>query len=189
MRTVGDARAVLIGAVLLIALEACGSSAQPTANAVGASASTLASEAAASPTAAPTPSPTLSQDQIRSAAAKAYLAAVNKANATSRALNKKYATFASLAQARAYYKAVAALEATHLKALRAITYPTDTAGDAHSLIVKESALQALCIEGSAVKTVADLDSVQKAFTSTDRAVVAASDLVRGDLGLPPVPKS
>jgi len=138
------------------------------------------------PTAAPTPSPTPDPEAVRKAAGAAYLAAAESANKAGAALNKKYKTYGTLARARAFHKAAAKIESDFIAKLKKITVPADTASDLHSLIAKDAATQALDIEGSGVTSWADVVSVDAALLKAARASTAAANLVRSDLGLPPV---
>lgn len=141
---------------------------------------------AAAPTAAPTPSPTPNPEAVRKTAAAAYLVVAETSNKAFAALGKKYKTFGTLARARAYFKAASKIDGAFTAALRKIVVPADTAGDLHSLIVKTTADQALDIEGSGVKSWAAVDSVNAALLKSDRNSTAAANLIRSDLGLPPV---
>jgi hypothetical protein len=140
-----------------------------------------------SPQPSASPSEPASQDQIRYVASRAYIQAANVSNRAGAALNKKYPTFTSIARARAFYKAAAGIEGTFIKGIRGLICPTDTVSDAHAFVARLAAVQALYIEGSVAKTVSDLVSVSNALTGADRAASAAANLLRGDLGLPPVP--
>lgn len=71
--------------------------------------------------------------------------------------------------------------------MKLITVPADTAGDVHNLIAKPTALQALDIGGSAVKSWAAVSSLEGDLLKAERASAAAANLIRSDLGLPPVP--
>jgi hypothetical protein len=169
-------------------LGGCGATTVPESSVATSSSVTLSpAPSLVAPSLAPTPTP--DPEALRKAAASAYLAAAskaNKANKANNALRKKYRHDATLAGARAFYKGEAAIEGSFIKAVRAIIWPPDTAGDAHTLIVRETALQALDLEGARVRTWADVGSVEKALTGAERAATAAANLVRSDLGLPPV---
>jgi hypothetical protein len=120
-------------------------------------------------------------------AATAYLAAANPYKKAINALAAKYKTFGTLARARAYYKAAAALEGRFVASMKLITVPADTTGDFHTLIIRITALQALDIEGSGVKSWAAVSSLQSDLLKAERAAAAVANLIRSDLGLPPVP--
>jgi hypothetical protein len=124
---------------------------------------------------------------VRKAAGAAYLAAAGAFNKAETVLNKKYAIFGTLARARAYYRADIALRSAFITELKKIVPPADTAADLHTLIGREATEQALEVEGSGVTTAAHLTSVQSASVGADRAAIGAANLVRSDLGLPPVP--
>lgn len=185
-------------AILVIVLvAACGSNPSPTtvpSVAIASEAAVPTTQAATagpttSPTATPepTPSPTADPEAIRAEAAKAYLAAAAVTNKASKKLDAKYKTFKSLKQARDYYRAAAKIDGTFIAALKKMTVPDDTKADLHSLIAKTAAAQALEIEGSAVKSWAAQGSVAASLTRAARAASAAANLIRSDLGLPPIP--
>lgn len=176
----------LLAIALLVS--ACGGTVEPstppaTATPSAAAAVNLVTPA---PTAAPTPSSTPDPEAVRKAAGAAYLVAAESSNKAFAALDKKYQTFDTLKRARAYYKAAAKIDGGFILKLKMITVPADTAADVHSLIAKTAATQALEIEGSGVKSWTDLASVIAAVKKADRATTAAANLVRSDLGLPPV---
>jgi hypothetical protein len=188
-RNVDNLAALLVAGALAAAVAGCGAN-QPTASA---SAPSSSSSSAAASLATPggssivaSPAPSLTQDQIRAAASKAYVAAAQKANKDGNALAKKYPSFKTLAVARAYYKAAAAQTATFLKSIRKIIWPADTAADGHSLIAKSSAVQALELAASHATSWARLDEVSGDLRAAYRQATAAANLIRGDLGLKPV---
>lgn len=176
MSRVGKAAALALICALVVA---CGETVAP--SSVPSPPPSLAASIAT-----PTARPTVAPEVIRKAAATAYVAAAETFNKALKALDKKYVSFGTYARARAYYKADSKLRAVFIGALKLLAVPSDTAGDLHALIAKETAVQALEIEGSAVKTNADLVSVEKALVSAQRAGTAAANLIRSDLGLPPV---
>jgi hypothetical protein len=143
--------------------------------------------AAATPTSSPSPSPTPDPEAIRKTAATAYLAVAKAANKAGDALDKKYKTFGTVKRARAYFKAAAKIEGDFIAGVKNLVVPADTSGDLHALVVKDTALQSLYIEGSAAKSWASVYSVSTAAQKASRAASAAANLIRSDLGLPPVP--
>lgn len=172
-------------ALLAVLVMACGSAATSTAPLPPAS--QAATAATVQPAVSATPQPTPGQETIRRIAAAAYLTAAEKANKDANALDKKTPrVLKTLRQARAYYKAAARIEGAFVAAIKAITVPADTAGDLHSLIAKRTAVQALAIEGSGVKSWSAQASVDAALTKALRTAAGASNLLRSDLGLPPV---
>jgi hypothetical protein len=140
----------------------------------------------AAPTLAATPTPTPDPAAVKAAAAKAYLTVAEVYNRAFKTLDHKYPTLGTLSKFRAYYKAAAKIDGTFIAGVRQITFPADTAGDAHSLVARDTAVQALEIEASGVRSWADADSVNKAILSAGRASTETANLVRSDLGLPPV---
>lgn len=142
-----------------------------------------ASEGTAStPVVSPTPNP----ETVRKTAAAAYLASAEAGNKAREALYAKYKTFANLSKARSFYRAYSTIEGAFLAKLKRITVPADTKADMHSLIAKLAAVQALAVEGSGVKSWTEQVTLDGALVKAARAVSAAANLVRSDLGLPPV---
>ncbi len=103
-----------------------------------------------------------------------------------RALDKKYPGFLSLKRFHAYYKALAAGEGSFIAAVKRIEFPPDTVADVKDLIRKDAATWASEIELSRVRQ-ANLNDAQKVFATRARQGSAAANLVRIDLGLPPIP--
>ena len=177
----------------IVVFAACAGTAPPIAPATSASVSASSvsggiAVASAMPSASPSPSAVLRQDEIRSAAARAYLAAVTTYNKANGKLATKYKTFDSAARARDYFAAAAKLTGALMKAMRAIVFPADSAADAHVVLTKLAAEQALEISGSAVTTLDQSNVIGPQIDKVSSAIRAASNLLRGDLGLPPVPK-
>jgi hypothetical protein len=139
------------------------------------------------PPAAPTPMPTPNPEALRVAAAAAYKTAAATVNAGFKALHNKYPKFTSLTVARAYWKGAVKLEGAFIAAVKKIAWPPDTAGDAHTLLVRETSTQEIEIEGTVVKSWAQQTNVQSAWNKATRLASAAANQVRSDLGLPPVP--
>ena len=134
------------------------------------------------PTAVATPDP----EAVRKTAAATYLAAAEASNTASKALAAKYKTFGTLARARAYYKANAKIIGTFVARVRNVTVPADTAADFHSMTAKWLAVQSANVEASGAKSWSTLDSAGTAELIAWRLATAASNLVRSDVGLPPV---
>ena len=176
-----------VGAVLA----GCGQTPSPTATQtptppVNPSTATIATGTPTPSALVPTPSPSPNPEVVRAAAAKAYLSAANLANKAQAANLKKYPTFGTLAKSRAYYKADEKIVGKFIAAIKAITFPADMAGDVHTLISREAAFQALDAEGAAAKTWTQVYSVDASEKTAGRAATAAANLIRVDLGLPPV---
>ena len=104
-------------------------------------------------------------------------------------LRNREGTSRTWPELRAYYKLSATISGTFLKALRAIVYPADSAADGHSLIVKNSTLQADELDASVDRTVAAMNADIAHVNSADDTASASANLIRGDLGLPPIPVS
>jgi hypothetical protein len=187
-------RRSVLGPAIVLIVAACNAGPQPTPTPLALvlpSAAPVASvvpagSAAATASQAPSLSATPDQQTIRKAAAAAYLAAAKRYNTATKALERKYPTFKNLTAARTYYRVSGRLEAAFIKAMKAITFPTDTASDAHALIRAETAIQALEAEGASVHSWSDVASVEAAMTKAGRNSSAAANLVRSDLNLPPI---
>lgn len=134
------------------------------------------------------PSASLDSAALKTAAGKAYLAVAGRYNKANDALARKYRTFRTLTRARAYYKKSAKLDRAFSDGIRLIVFPPEMSADIKSLLAKNAALESAEIEGSGVRSWADVASVFKAVERTSRSASAAANLVRQDLGLPSVPK-
>jgi hypothetical protein len=95
--------------------------------------------------------------------------------------------FQTLKQVRAYYKGVAKLVGVALAAAKTIQFPPDSAADARAVMRALARMQAVAIEGSGVKSWAAAGSVASENERAGCALAAASNLLRSDLNLPPVP--
>jgi hypothetical protein len=176
---------IILAAVLVVG---CGSQASPVTPSVSSLIGDSATPALATSVpsvSAPTASPSPDPEAIRKAAAVAYAGAAAKANADFAALDKKYRTLKTLKIAHAYWKAAGAITGRFIAAVKGIAVPTDTAADLHALVARDAASQASEIEQSMVSS-ADYNDAYKVWTARARASTAAANLVRVDLGLPPV---
>jgi hypothetical protein len=136
--------------------------------------------------ASPSPSPSPDPEAVRKAAGTAYLAAAKIANDARKKVDANYPTNLTLKQARSYYAALAKIEGAFLIAIRKIEVPADTAADMHTLIVREAASQALLLELAKASSIGDLNAAAADLRRAGRNATAAANLVRSDLGLPPV---
>ena len=177
---------------IAILVSACGGTVERSTPAPAATSSAPAAvnlaTAGPTPTEVPTPSPTPDPEAVRKTAAAAYLVAAGSYNKANDALYMKYKTFDTLTHVRALYKARATIAGEFIAKVKKIIVPADTAADLHALIAKDAASQALEIEGSGAQSWTEVDSVIAALEKADRASSAAANLVRSDLGLPPIPK-
>ena len=138
------------------------------------------------PTLGPTPSPTIDI----AALAQQYLALATKANDADDALSKKYpAQLTTVNQVHALYAGYAATEGDFATGLRAMVFPESMQTDVHEVLKDEAAEQVIQLELSKVKTWADADLLYKDLDAASNARSGACNLLRGDLGLPPVPVS
>lgn len=71
--------------------------------------------------------------------------------------------------------------------LRSLRLPPTWAGDLRALLSADLALERALRAASAAVTPADLAARQPEVMQTGRAALAAADVVRRDLGLPPAP--
>lgn len=171
---------------IAVFVAACGNSPQPSGSNTPPLPTLATAAVEASPSLAASTAPTPDSEAVRKAAAAAYLKAAETSNKAGAALAAKYKTFANLSKARSYYRAYAAIDGAFVKALKKIAVPTDTKADMHSLIAKVAADQALAVEGSGVKSWTEQESLDAALVKAARVSSAAANLVRSDLGLPPV---
>jgi hypothetical protein len=184
---------ILAAVCLAFAVAACGaaapnqSSPAPLSAAAAAAPSTAQAPAASqSPSATPAPSISLTQDEIRLVAGKAYLAAVKPQKAGYAKLFKAYQKSTSLAAARKYCAGLAAIDRKVLLALKAIEYPTDTAADGKvhiRYVASQDANERICAKA---KTWSEWSRFDKLATKANERAVEAANLVRLDLGLPPI---
>jgi hypothetical protein len=138
-------------------------------------------------TPAPTPSPTADPEAVRALAAKQYRAAATKSNRASKALNKRYPkTFPTLKMAKRYWRAYAKIDRVFLDEIKGIVVPEDTKADMRDLLRKVSACYTIELEMAAARSNAELLSARRAADPIFRRQTAAANLVRADLGLPPV---
>jgi hypothetical protein len=147
---------------------------------VVATGSPLPVAASAAPSASPVP---LTQDQIRKAAKKAYVAAVTPRNKAINVLWQQYRNKTSLSAWRQYCAKNATLDRNQLLALKKIVWPTDTAADAKVFMRNVAGEEAHLRSCAKSKNFASWnDSYALAGKAANRAVEAAN-LVRLDLGL------
>jgi hypothetical protein len=175
---------------IVVTVGACGGSAPSvTAQAPAPPSAALVGPSSSASTASSTPSASAppTQDELRAAAALAYRKAVVPLNRTSRALWKKYGDTISLKARRTFCSKLDVATRTWIKALQAITWPTDTAADAKALIRAEASADAnLRACAKATSSSSAHASWDRFLTFDDRSFEAAN-LVRLDIGLNPVP--
>jgi hypothetical protein len=157
-------------------MAACGGSASPTAGTPSAAARAPAA------TVQPTPSPTA---DLYPTAKVAYLAAASAGNTAVNAANAALARATTAAQESAAYKKLAAADTSFRAAVFGLTFPTDMKADANALIGAISS--EIAAFQSAASAADPLGSVpQGAITVANSAGSAAANVVRHDLGLPPI---
>jgi hypothetical protein len=128
----------------------------------------------------------MTQDQIRAAAGRAYLAAVKPYNSTLKKLYNRYKDKTSLKALRTYCSKLDENLRKWISKLKTIEWPTDTASDAKALIKSNAAEDAHLRACAKAKTqLAWLREFTLYGKAGDKGVEAAN-LVRLDLGLDPV---
>jgi hypothetical protein len=137
--------------------------------------------APASPTAS---GPASSDAAIRLAAAKAYLAAARAYNVAKRALLPHVTR--TFEETRTYYGELARVEHAFLVAIRKVDFPADARSRVDLLLKVTAESEAWQLKGSAAKTRSALDEMQPSILRADQAASLAADLLRRDLGLPPL---
>jgi hypothetical protein len=141
----------------------------------------------ASPTAAPTQAAPASQDELRLIAGKAYLAVVKVSNKASDRLWKLYRYNTALKPSRTYCAKLGAVTRTELLGLNGIKYPDDTAADAKALVRSLAAMEADLRTCAKASSVAAWNQAWKLFGRAGDRGHEQANVVRLDLGLPPVP--
>ncbi|MGZ8501340.1 MAG: hypothetical protein ACXWW6_00655 [Candidatus Limnocylindrales bacterium] len=143
------------------------------------------------PSRQPTPSPISSRPAtsdsaaVRAAAAKAYLVAARAYNATKRALSSGN-VLRNFEQTRTYYRKLAKAEHAFLVAIRTVDFPVDVGPRVDLLLKLTAESEAWQLKGSVAKTAAALDKIEPSIRRADQAASLAADLLRKDLGLPPI---
>jgi hypothetical protein len=142
--------------------------------------------AAAAPSAA-TATPTITPN-VQQAAATAYLAEAVKFNdAIAAASTLCPGPTNTAAQLKACYGALYTAEEAHIQAVFAIKFPAGMKADVNQLITTNTQV-ASASEGLSTSSDPATDDTDLASVNTEQnASTAAAELVRHDLGLPPVP--
>jgi hypothetical protein len=154
------------GTIVALSLAACGSQASGT-----------SIVPAAPPAATPTPTP-----DLYPSAKAAYLAAASTGNVAVGKANTALNNATTIAQATAAYKLMVVVHTNVRAALFAITFPTNMKADVNALIGATSDA-ILAFNDAADDPTAS--GPQAAISAAYAAVVAASNSIRHDLGLPP----
>lgn len=141
------------------------------------------------PPSGPTPTPAgsgpaSSDPAVRLAAAKAYLAAARAYNTAKRALLPQATR--TFEETRTYYRELATAEHAFLLAIRKVDFPADARSRVELLLKLTAESEAWQLRGSAARTRSALDKIQPAILRADQAASLAADLLRRDLGLPPL---
>ena len=137
-----------------------------------------------SPTAEPTPDPTADVKQV---AADAYLAAVSKLNAGLKVASPYCERNTLSSQTKCLSRIFNALEAFDLT-VRAIEFPEDTKADVHDMLRIDASYDALVRQAYGSNSLREiLNYYWPKILAANQASSEASNLIRGDLGLPPVP--
>ena len=132
----------------------------------------------------PTPEPTV---DVRQAAADAYLAAVTTLNAGLKVASPFCAKNTLSSQTKCLSRVFNALEAFDLT-VRAIEFPEDTQADVHDMLRIDASYDALVRQAYGSNSLRQiLDYYWPKILAANQASSEASNLIRGDLRLPPVP--
>jgi hypothetical protein len=133
--------------------------------------------------ATPTPAPSVVS---KDAAAAAYLRAVTSFNQSNHDADKTCQTRGYTAQKKCMRVSYEVLE-VFMKAIRAIAFPPGAGGDVSALLHADATLDTYYRDAYGEKTLA---AIETWFPKLDKASLtsqAASNVLRLDLGLPPVP--
>jgi hypothetical protein len=137
--------------------------------------------ATAPPTIAPAPTPLPLGEQ-----AKLYKLCVTPYNKDSTALNKQLESARTLSALKKAMKGYVASEITFASCLRAVPWSPDVAADARSLIKAVSTVQVTEQAMSTARSYAEFNEYYKPWHKQALAASSAANVLRGDIGLPPV---
>jgi hypothetical protein len=121
---------------------------------------------------------------IRVQAAKAYLVAARAYNDTKRALSPDATR--TFEQTRAYYRDLAGAEHAFRVSIAKVDFPADVRPRVDLLLKLSAESEAWQLKGSVARTRAALGRIQPSILRADQAASLAADLLRRDLGLPPI---
>ncbi len=127
------------------------------------------------------------QDEIRQGAANGYAQAVIPTDRARDNLFKRYKNKTSLQDWKLYCWKLAAVERDVLVALQSFTYPDDAAADAKALIRDQAAHVAALRTCAKAPNVGALNRAMDLANKAQDRAHAASNLLRLDLGLDPLP--
>lgn len=157
----------------------------------GGGATTTQSNATESPTARPTPTATPTPD-VRLVAAQQYLQMASRANQAGAAVDQ-HTVDGTKCGAQTYpnntvtvgcFKQYLAVDAETLKEIYAIVFPSDMRADVNALI---SAQTRIVSDETMIVSSPNNDAAWNALQTDESVKTAAANVVRHDLGLPPVP--
>ena len=184
----------LAGLVLVLGLlpAACAGQAGPPAQgSAGASSGSTPgspSKVPSAPPSGPFPTPagsgSASDPAVRLAAAKAYLAAAQAYNTAKRTLSPNATR--TFEETRTFYRDLAKAEHAFLVAIRKVDFPVDVRSRVDLLLKLTAGSEAWQLRGSAARSRSALDEILPAIVRADQAASLAADLLRRDLGLPPI---
>ena len=118
---------------------------------------------------------------------KAYLIEAGKINALDAVLNSQLNGTPSLATVKRVYAGFAKDDQAWITWLRAQSWPSSMASDVQDLIKADSLTLVVDLQEAAASSIADAYSLQTEFGQEETRRAAAATVLRGDLGLPPVP--
>ncbi len=153
----------------------------PVRNPAGASAPGTASRASPTPAVSGPASPNAA---ARLEAAKAYLVAARAYNDAKRALAPDATR--NFEETRTYYRSLAKIEHGFLVAIGKVAFPADIRKRVDLLLKLSAESEAWQLRGSAARTPAALGKLEPSILRADQAASLAADLLRKDLGLPPI---
>ena len=78
------------------------------------------------------------------------------------------------------------MDGRYVAVVRALAVPPDTKADLHDLVRQWTALQAIHLQAAHVSSWTEFDDMSAATKKAGQKASAAANLLRSDLGLPPV---
>ena len=148
---------------------------------------TRSTAVASAPATTPTPAvsgPASPDAAVRIEAAKAYLGAARAYNDAKRALSPNAKR--TFEETRTYYRNLAKAEHAFRVSIGKVQFPADVRPRVDLLLKLSAESEAWQVQGSAARTRTALDKIQPSILRADQAASLAADLVRKDLGLPPI---